>query len=247
MLHINISNPAELISALPHNVKLTKGDLLTEDFLLYKNNGLEIYYAPFDYTNETAKVVIVGITPGWNEMEISFRQVRAALSRGLSFEQACKLAKQQAAFVGSTRKNLCEMLDDLGLPAIFTIENSQSLFHDNIHLLDATSVIRYPVFIHSKNYTGHSPNLLKTPILRQFAVEIFSEEIKAIKDALIIPLGSLVTSALELLIEQGMVKKEQCLLGFPHPSGANRHRKKQYEKAKPELKTMLLKNLLYLM
>ncbi len=32
-----------------------------------------MYYAAFDHVNEDAKVAVVGITPGWNQMEIAHR------------------------------------------------------------------------------------------------------------------------------------------------------------------------------
>ena len=49
------------------------------------------------------------------------------------------------------------------------------------------------------------------------------------KRPLIVPLGKAVEEVLEIMIGEGLIKREQCLLGFPHPSGANGHRKKQFE------------------
>ena len=60
-----------LIQTLP---SITKETILKNEFLLemdYKNN-LEIYYAPFEYVNEHATVVIVGITPGLHQMKMSY-------------------------------------------------------------------------------------------------------------------------------------------------------------------------------
>lgn len=37
------------------------------------------------------------------------------------------------------------------------------------------------------------------------------------------------------MISEKIIKKEQCLLGFPHPSGANGHRKIQFEENKSNL------------
>lgn len=54
-------------------------------------------------------------------------------------------------------------------------------------------------------------------------------------NVLIIPLGKAVEEVLELMISEELIKKEQCLLGFPHPSGANGHRKKQFEANKENL------------
>ena len=37
------------------------------------------------------------------------------------------------------------------------------------------------------------------------------------------------------MIKENLMKEEQCLLGFPHPSGANGHRKNQFKKNKEKL------------
>lgn len=52
------------------------------------------------------------------------------------------------------------------------------------------------------------------------------------QNVLIIPLGKAVEEVLEFMIGEGIIKKEHCLLGFPHPSGANGHRKKQFDENK---------------
>jgi hypothetical protein len=56
---------------------ITPETIKSEQFLLERDEKkqLEIYYAPFEYVNEHAKVVIVGITPGLNQMEQSYSTV----------------------------------------------------------------------------------------------------------------------------------------------------------------------------
>jgi len=41
-------------------------------------------------------------------------------------------------------------------------------------------------------------------------------------------LGTCVSDVVRLLISKGVIKADRCLLDFPHPSGANRHRSKQF-------------------
>ena len=62
--------------------------LLTAEFLLDTEGALRVYYAPFDVVNVSARVCIVGITPGWQQMEIAFRVSRRELLRGATPEQA---------------------------------------------------------------------------------------------------------------------------------------------------------------
>ena len=54
--------------------------------------------------------------------------------------------------------------------------------------------------------------------------------------AFYIPLGKAVEEILECMVQENILKSEQCLFGFPHPSGANGHRKKQLEENKENLK-----------
>ena len=60
-----------------------------------------------------------------------------------------------------------------------------------------------------------------------------------VPDALIIPLGKSVEEVLNDMVEDKILKKEQCLFGFPHPSGANGHRKAQFEQNKSNLLTIV--------
>ena len=63
----------ESIKKLPLKDKYTKEELLTDDFLVDKEGNIEIYYAPHnEYINPKAKVFIIGITPGFNQMSSRF-------------------------------------------------------------------------------------------------------------------------------------------------------------------------------
>jgi hypothetical protein len=59
--------------------------------------------------------------------------------------------------------------------------------------------------------------------------EVLGPELAQVPDALIIPLGRAVEDCLSALISAGALSRERCLLGFPHPSGGNGHRKRQFE------------------
>jgi len=230
------SRYALYIAALPSRDSLTKDDLLVSTFLLHKENGLEIYYAPFDYVNENAKIVLIGITPGWTQMEIGYRFAKQGLQQGMSPSEVCAYAKRHASFAGSMRKNLINMLDGLELSKALGIASSALLFSGHRDLLHTTSAIRYPVFVDRQNYTGHKPKLLKTPVLRRYVKEVLAAELRLISGALIIPLGKSVAAALRMLIDDGLLDSRRCLLEFPHPSGANGHRAKQYASMRSDFK-----------
>ena len=84
--------------------------LCTPTFRLYSDGDTEVFYAPFDSVNMSAKVAVVQITPGFQQMEIAFRSARAALVNGETGVEACRQAKAQASFAGPMRRNLISML-----------------------------------------------------------------------------------------------------------------------------------------
>ncbi|RWR12179.1 hypothetical protein QNH23_13885 [Siminovitchia fortis] len=229
------------IRNLPDSDLLEKKDLLNEHFLIGKADGLEVYYAPHnEFINCHAEIVIVGITPGWTQMEAAFRQAKLSLQKGDSLEQVLLESKRAASFTGAMRKNLIEMLDECGVNTAFSLSSSRLLFGECRRLLHTTSIIKYPVFIEGKNYTGHAPKIHQSALLTHYAHNVFPKELHEIEtDFLLVPLGKVVSEVMTDLVYKGMIPEKRCLFGFPHPSGANGHRKKQFHKAKAELKAIV--------
>lgn len=195
-----------------------------------------MFYSPHnEYINDQAKLIIVGITPGWNQMRVAFEHVIHCLYQELPFtlDQLLKETKKAASFSGTMRINLVDMLNQVGIPQVLQIKTSASLFEEHRDLIHTTSVIKYPVFYQNKNYTGHKPKIYQSPLLSRYAYEIFVEELNQITNkTLIIPLGKMVEVVLQHIIEKGELKKHVFLFGFPHPSGANGHRLKQFNQHK---------------
>lgn len=69
MLKQDISVFVDRIKQLSEQTKYKKEQLFNQDFLMERKDNIEVYYVPFDYINTKAKIVIVGITPGWNQNE----------------------------------------------------------------------------------------------------------------------------------------------------------------------------------
>ncbi|MDW7650300.1 MAG: hypothetical protein SCK29_08925 [Bacillota bacterium] len=226
------------ILVLPDD-SIDKEHILTSVFLLNQEKNLEVYYAPFDYVNQKAKVIIAGITPGLQQMEIAYATARRCLLEGMPVDDVGRIAKQKASFAGTMRKNLVTMLDGLGLNVGLNIPSTNLLFSDQQNLLHTTSVIRYPVFKDGQNYTGHSPKIMKSSILRQYVFNVFAEELQLLTNTLVVPLGKAVSSVLESLANEGLVEKQRCLIGFPHPSGSNGHRVKEYNEQKENLSQII--------
>ncbi|PZE19838.1 uracil-DNA glycosylase family protein [Paenibacillus xerothermodurans] len=228
---------APAIMELPVGQPYTKEQLLTEQFLLRREGTIEMYYAPHnEYVNSDAKVVLIGITPGWHEMELAYRTARAGLEEGLALDEIGKRVKMASQFVGPTRANIVTMLNKLGLHARLGICDCAELFDDADHLLYSTAILGYPVFVSGRNYNGHSPALQAVPFLKNWAVAEMTDELTQIKHPLLIPLGRAVQDILRLLAAAGVIQERRCLWGFPHPSGANGHRHRQFEEAFGEMR-----------
>jgi hypothetical protein len=209
--------------------------LINETFLLEKDSkkSLEIYYAPFEHLNEQAKVVIVGITPGLHQMKKSFETVWNLKDENLTDEEVLHEVKKNSSFEGPMRKNLINMLDELNLPNYIGITSTSELFESSSHLVQTTSVLPYPVFYNGKNYSGSTPNIVKTDVLREYILQSFPKEMEHLNNPLIVPLGVNVSKALTYLSEEGLIIDSKSILnGFPHPSGGNGHRHRQFAENK---------------
>ncbi|MER0467976.1 hypothetical protein ABR330_15160 [Bacillus cabrialesii subsp. cabrialesii] len=230
---------AEKIHSLPSS--LTKSDLLTDPFRLHQENDLDIYYSPHnEYINRDASIVIAGITPGFSQMKTAYETAAESLRQGRSLEQMAVDTKKAAGLSGSMRHNLITMLDSCGLPQAIEIQSAAQLFGDLRHMLHTTSIIKYPVFVQQKNYTGYRPAITHSPILSTYAFGHFPAELnKVTGPALLIPLGKATETVCGTLITRHSLRNFFCLHGFPHPSGANGHRLKQFSKNKEQLERQI--------
>ena len=220
---------------------LEVNSLKNEQFLLEQDEKkhLEIYYAPFEYINEQAKVLIVGITPGLHQMKQAYSTVASFKEHPSSDEIILHEVKKQSSFEGPMRKNLIAMLDELQLHEYLGISSTSELFSTASHLVQTTSIITYPVFYKGKNYNGSTPNIIKTELLRKYIIQIFAQELRRLDHPLIIPLGVNVSKVLTFLVDHNYLDSNSILHGFPHTSGGNGHRHKQFADNKEEMKQKL--------
>lgn len=231
------------IRKLPIDRSITKKDLLNKTFLMEVSENIKMYYAPHnEYINKKAKIIIVGITPGWRQMKIAFMQFVKSLASNDSLESCLYKSKKAAGFAGSMRTNLIAMLDECDLPKALNIPTSSDLFEKNRDFLHTTSIIKYPVFVQDKNYSGHQPSIDQSPLLQHYAFQEFPRELAQVSpNALVIPLGKMVEKVFYKLINDERLPNHEYLLGFPHPSGANGHRIKQFKRQKEQLREKVYK------
>lgn len=185
--------------------------------------SLDIAYAPFDHVSRQAEIVIVGLTPGRQQMRNAISEARRVLHRGGSEAEAIEAAKVFASFSGPMRSNLVAMLDHIGVNRLLGIPSTATLWNRDAQRAHFTSALRYPVFVGGGNYSG-APSMVTTPLLRAHLSRWFGAEIAALRSAIFVPLGPKVAEALESVARERDIDQRRILAGLPHPSGANAER-----------------------
>ncbi len=214
-----------------------RDDLLVETFRTYHNDRLSVFYAPIGYVVGEARLALVGITPGWTQMQAAFRFARAELTKGTTELETLRLVKHHAAFRGPMRRNLVAMLDALDLAAAFDVESLGALFDGPGTELHSTSALRYPVFRGGQNYTGYGPRIGRHVELTRTVRTVLAPELAAVPHALVVPLGRAAEEAVKLACKSVAGLEQRTLSGFPHPSGANGHRVAHFKKAFDHLRS----------
>ncbi|MEO9779058.1 MAG: hypothetical protein ABJH07_09820 [Sedimentitalea sp.] len=194
---------------------------------------IHIAYAPFDHVSRAAKIVIVGITPGRQQMANALQECRRQLRAGMEQDAALAAAKVHASFSGPMRANLVAMLDDIGVAQLLNLESTAALWGTASNLVHFTSALRYPVFVDGKNYSG-APSMTRVPVLRSQLETCLVSEMRQLPDALYVPLGPKVSEALEWAAPRAGIPEAQVLSGLPHPSGASGERIAYFLGRKPK-------------
>lgn len=196
---------------------------LPEALKIETEGYLDVYYAPFDFVHREARLVVVGITPGRTQAVEALLATRRALVRGMTVEEACRVAKRQASFAGAMRKNLVDMIDFVGLSKWLGVRSASELFHLESSLTHTTSAFRNPVFFKGDNYSRQI-RLGNSELLRRTARELLGRELELLRDAAVIPLGPAAEEAVLYAMRERSLTVDRVLTGMPHPSGANAER-----------------------
>lgn len=170
-----------------------------------------------------AKVVLVGITPGFTQWKNAMVEAQRQLLTGVSHEAARIAAKKTGAFSGPMRPNLVALLDNIGIHDWLGVASSNSLFGQHADFVQTTSVLRHPVFVDGNNYNG-TPSMIRTSFLKNQIMEHFVKEAAQLDNPVYIPLGPKVSEALAWLVDEGVLHGDRILNGLPHPSCANAER-----------------------
>lgn len=237
-MRVEFSDFRDLFTGLPPGA-LSLDDVRTTESCIYEDRRITVFYAPFDYLNQAARVVLVGVTPGPTQMLASYEIVRDALQASRTHQDALQMVKARASFKGM-RRDLARWLDDLNLAAVLGLRSCSELFEDTHRaLLHTTSAVRYPVFVRSRdgslrNYSGRNPQFETHPWLCEMVETVLAAELSALPATIVVPLGA-ASSAITQLCDLGVLNPARCLLGLPHPSPASAFRERYFQAAKSHL------------
>jgi hypothetical protein len=220
-----------------------KDDVLADEYLLAQEGRYRVYYAALGaLPNPSAKVVLVGLTPGLSQVQKAadlFLSTSTVVRE--DFAAYSTLLRKHVSFAGTMRANLCTMLDELDLPRYLGIERTDALFATECQALAATSALVYPVFTGEarSNFGGGSAPLGNTTLFRHMLEELLAPRLDAVPQALVIPLGKAASTGLDYLVEARRLSDDSVLRGFPHPSGGNGHRVAFFRREKDRLQRTL--------
>ncbi len=199
------------------------GDVHSPALRIASEGKLAMQYAPFEWINPEAKLIIVGITPGETQAANALWEACRQLLTGADERSTKIAAKRTGGFSGKLRANLVAMLDRVGLPRWAGISSASELFGAQAHLLQTASVLPYPVFVDGKPYNG-APSLLRSPMLRTTVLEEFVPLLRALPEAKVLAVGDVPWETMHWLAKQGLVETHRLLGCLPHPSSASQER-----------------------
>ncbi len=182
--------------------------------------GQELFYVPFEHMNPGARLVIVGITPGPNQIALAYNSVQADLNGGLDDESILARAKKIGSFGGPQMwPNLLKMLNALGFPELLEIGDAAELWGSASFLLHATSVVPHAAIRNGKPFAGSFDDVLESPIMKASFERDFAATLPLLSgNALYVALGPTPLDALDWCAARGLLRREQVMGAFAHPS-----------------------------
>ena len=182
------------------------------ELLLWHEGAIEIFYTPFDWMNVSAKVMLVGITPGLYQATKALECAKACLAAQMSGNETLRQVDATGSFAGPMRRNLVTMLDGIGLAEALGLTTTERLFDSGHDLVDHASAISYPVFCWRRELRGKQP---PTSILRSTARAWLGASVNMAEGALVIPLGTVATEAVESLSPRDCWIGGAAFWGYP--------------------------------
>jgi len=195
-----------------------------DKFELGREGKYSLQYIPFEHVNKNAKLVIVGITPGPNQISLAYGTAQAMINSEKSKLEILKEVKNSASFGSKTmRPNLVKMLNHFEFNRILGIDDINKLWSSQSNLLYSTSVIPHAAFSLKKGkdspFSGSFDEVMKCELFHKCFLDCFLPSINDInQDAMYVGLGSCPEQALEWCVKNNYIRKDQVLGSMSHPS-----------------------------
>lgn len=206
----------------PHIERLGESGLDAPELCLGSDNQYKLQYIPFEHVNSGARLVLVGITPGPDQIKLAYRRTQELLRKGLGREQILLDVKKIAAFGGpNMRPNLVQMLNHFGFGNLLGIDDVNSLWAESAHLLHSTSIIPHAAFAKKtgKPFAESFLRVKKSSLLWKCFLEAFIPTLSEInRKARYVALGPTPGEALNWCVANGYLESWQVLGQFAHPS-----------------------------
>ena len=200
------------------------------ELVLGREKSYELRYIPFEHVNRNAKLVIVGITPGNNQLALAYKRAQDLLKAGKAEADILREVKKAAAFGGSgVRPNLLRMLRHFHFERLLGISDVETLWGPDAHLLHTTSVVPHAAFRAGRRFAGSFREIMASSLLAECFMDCFVASVREIStEALFIGLGPCPQAALDWCVRKGVLQRGQVLGAFCHPSAAGGSRTRYY-------------------
>lgn len=200
------------------------------EFLIDREKKNSLQYIPFEYVNPKAKLALVGISPGPNQLELAYETAQAMIKAGKTRQQTLVEIKKHGAFGGDRmRPNLVKMLNYFGFDRILGVSDINSLWGSQAHLLHSTSVVPHAAFTRKKikgvekdtPFAGDFEEVWGCNIFRECFLDCFVPSLAELNpNTLFVGLGKCPEQALDWCVEHGHIRADQVLGAISHPSTA---------------------------
>lgn len=200
--------------------RLGQGGVGEPEFSLGTDGKYSLQYIPFEHVNADAKLVIVGITPGNNQLDLAYQTAQKLLKAGRPDDEILTEVKKVGAFGGPAMKpNLLKILRHFHFERLLGIDDVATLWEGNANLLHSTSTVPHAAFKSGDMFAGSFEDVLASPLLRGCFLDCFVPSAREMnKNALFVGLGPCPSAALEWCVQEGVLDRAQVLGSFCHPA-----------------------------
>ncbi|WP_120010071.1 hypothetical protein [Teichococcus vastitatis] len=178
-----------------------------------------VFYIPFEYVERRARLVLVGITPGPEQLKLAYGKAQTLLRAGLPQDEVLRLVKPHGAFGGPMRAGLERMLRHFGFASLLGVADEGDLWEGSPHILHSTSVVPHAAFRGEEMFNGSFDEVMRSPALRACFEQHFLPEVAQVpEEAVFVALGPTPLDALDHAAARGLVAPERILGALAHPS-----------------------------